>query len=168
MNFPRSNFEGGLVAAEPIRVWYTGYKLDGSTAITAELYKGAVVSWVPEATTSGKGRGVAVTQPEDGTAGDNINMVAGVVESFDETTGAQWITIIPRVPGTVCNASTHADMDPVTPTFLVASSGQFYLVAAAFASAGNPTLKEVFDPCAAAMEDHDSSTTTATKAIMWR
>lgn len=165
MNFPRANFEGKLTGPEPIRVYYTGVKLDGTTAITAALYKGAVVAFVPEAN---GGEGLHVTQPEDGSSGDNISLVAGVVEKFEATTGAQWITILPRVARTCVNASTHADMDPVTPTFLVATSGQFYLSAAAIASAGNPTLKEIFDPCAAAMEDHDSSSTTANKTIMWR
>lgn len=167
MNFPRANFEGGLVAAEPIRVWYTGVLLDGSTAITDELFKGAVVAWVPEATAAGKGRGVAVTQPEDGASGDNIGLVAGVVEKFNAATGAQWIDIIPRVQGTVCNANVKADSDPVTPTILVATTGEFWLVAATQASAGNPTMKEVFDPCARALEDADTSTTQANKPIMW-
>lgn len=166
---PRGNFENGLQAAEPMRVWYTGYQLDGTTPITDELYKGAVVCFVPEASGTGtsKGQGIDVTQPEDGTAGDNISLVAGVVKEFDATTGAQWITITPRVQNTVVNASTLADMDPVTPTFLVATSGEFHLTAATI-TGGGTTLKEVFDPCATALDDADTSGAAANQAIMWR
>jgi hypothetical protein len=167
MNTPRAQIEGRLVGAEPIKVWYTGVLLDGTTAITDPLVKGAVVAWVPEATATGKGRGVAVTQPEDGSAGDNVGLVAGVVESFESATGAQWITIIPKVGNTVCNALVKADADPATPTILVAVTSEWWLAAATVATNAT-TAKEVFDPCARALEDADTSSTAALKPIMWR
>ena len=114
-------------------VYYTALKLDGTTAITSELFEGYALFkdlttiTVPNLTSTGKSAlGVTATRCEDDSDGDNRPYFAGIITNVKPgTTGAAWVWVISAGDAVPCLVGNTTGVDPVT--YLGGITNQWYL-----------------------------------------